>query len=88
LRLLKIALIYGTNASGKTAILKALDFLRDMVLEPKRTKTETLDFLPFLFDHETPKQNSVLNKYSVFGGRRKIRLRSRILQTSDNQRNA
>ncbi len=27
LRLLKIALIYGANASGKTTILKAIDFL-------------------------------------------------------------
>ncbi len=39
LRLLKIALIYGANASGKTTILKALDFLRDLVLEPVDKKT-------------------------------------------------
>lgn len=30
LRLNKLALIYGANASGKTTVLKALDFLRDM----------------------------------------------------------
>ena len=28
-RLLKLVLIYGANASGKTTVLKALDFLRD-----------------------------------------------------------
>ena len=31
LKLLKLGLIYGPNASGKTTILKALDFLRDLV---------------------------------------------------------
>lgn len=57
-RLLKIALIYGANASGKTTVLKALDFLRDLVLNPKSKKTDELNFNPFLFDLKTPKQNS------------------------------
>ena len=60
-RLLKIALIYGANASGKTTILKALDLLRDLVLEPADKKTEELDFQPFLFDNNTPNENSVLS---------------------------
>lgn len=61
LRLLKIALIYGANASGKTTILKALEFLKDIVLEPETKKTDELDFQPFLFDSETPNQNSVIS---------------------------
>jgi hypothetical protein len=60
-RILKLALIYGANASGKTTILKALDFLRDIVLEPERKKTDVLDFNPFLFDPNTPKQNSIIS---------------------------
>jgi AAA15 family ATPase/GTPase len=60
-RLLKMALIYGANASGKTTILNALEFLRDIVLEPKSKKTSELDFQPFLFDPETPKQNSIIS---------------------------
>lgn len=60
-RILKLALIYGANASGKTTILKALDFLRDVVLEPERKKTNELDFNPFLFDLDTPKQNSTIS---------------------------
>jgi AAA15 family ATPase/GTPase len=60
-RILKLALIYGANASGKTTILKALDFLRDIVLEPERKKTNELDFSPFLFDLNTPKQNSIIS---------------------------
>ncbi len=61
LRLLKLALIYGANASGKTTILKALDFLRDLVLEPVEKKTDVLKFSPFLFDDETPSRNSVIS---------------------------
>ena len=59
LRLLKLCLLYGANASGKTTVLKALDFLRDLVLKPKIQKTETLDFEPFLFDEDTPNQNTI-----------------------------
>jgi AAA15 family ATPase/GTPase len=59
LRLLKLALIYGANASGKTTILKALDFLRTLVLNPKSQKTEIFNFEPFKFDDKTPKQNTI-----------------------------
>ncbi len=61
LRLLKLALIYGANASGKTTILRALDFLRDLVLLPNEKKTEELDFEPFLFDPDTPAENSFIS---------------------------
>ena len=59
-RLLKLALIYGANASGKTTVLKALDFLRDLVVNPKEKKTDILDFSPYLFDANTPKQPTEL----------------------------
>jgi len=59
LRLLKLGLIYGANASGKTTILKSLDFLRTLVLNPKSKKTETLNFEPFRFDEKTPLQNTI-----------------------------
>jgi len=61
LRLLKLGLIYGANASGKTTILKALDFLRTLVIKPKMQKTETFDFEPFLFDDNTSQQNTVFS---------------------------
>lgn len=67
-RILKLALIYGANASGKTTVLKALDFLRDIVLEPERKKTDELDFNPFLFDPITPKQNSIISIEFVQNG--------------------
>lgn len=61
LRLLKLGMIYGANASGKTTILKALDFLRDLMLEPQEKKSGGLLFTPFLFDENTPDQNTIFN---------------------------
>ena len=60
-RILKLAHLYGANASGKTTVLKALDFLRELVVEPKSKKTDRLDFEPYLFDPDTPKQPTVLS---------------------------
>ena len=67
-RLLKLALIYGANASGKTTVLKALDFLRDLVVNPKEKKTDILDFSPYLFDANTPKQPTELTIEFVYEG--------------------
>ncbi|MDR3261019.1 MAG: AAA family ATPase, partial [Tannerella sp.] len=61
LRLLKLGLIYGANASGKTTVLNALQFLRNVVLKPDNQKNETFQFEPFLFDRETPNQNTILS---------------------------
>lgn len=60
LRLLKLGIIYGANASGKTNFLVALNFLRDVVLEAKEDKFEEIDFQPFLLDKDTPKENGEL----------------------------
>ncbi|MGB4655351.1 MAG: ATP-binding protein [Bacteroidales bacterium] len=60
-RILKLALIYGANASGKTTILEALNFLQEIVLYPKDKKTTELEFNPFLFDPITPKQNTIFS---------------------------
>jgi AAA15 family ATPase/GTPase len=61
LRLLKLGLIYGANASGKTTILNALEFLRKLVTEPADKKTDELSFTPFLFDPQMINQSSSLS---------------------------
>lgn len=50
IRLLKLILIYGANASGKTTVLKALDFVRQLMLQPAQGNDVSLDFQPFLLD--------------------------------------
>ncbi|HEY0897290.1 MAG TPA: ATP-binding protein [Sphingobacteriaceae bacterium] len=48
-RLLKLAYIYGANASGKTTFLNGFDFLRRILLYPLAEKSGELSFDPFLF---------------------------------------
>lgn len=47
--LIKLAYVYGANASGKTTVLKAFDFLRRLLLKPVSDKALELDYDPFLF---------------------------------------
>lgn len=58
LRLLKLGLIYGPNGSGKTNFLRALNFLRDLIMRPAHTKSDELAFQPFLFDPQTPDKST------------------------------
>ncbi len=60
LRILKLLIIYGPNASGKSTFLKALDFLRDLSLYPARAKFESLNFEPFLFDSRSKERSTIL----------------------------
>lgn len=47
--ILKMAIIYGQNASGKTNILKALEFLKSFILNPPIKKDDVIEIVPFLF---------------------------------------
>jgi AAA15 family ATPase/GTPase len=59
LRVLRLALIYGPNASGKTTILEALNFLRNLVIKPLPDKSSSFtDLKPFLGDKNFKKQNT------------------------------
>ncbi|WP_029520212.1 ATP-binding protein [Persephonella sp. IF05-L8] len=49
LEVLKLAIIYGANATGKTNILRALDFLKKIATQPKISRDEKIEFSPFLF---------------------------------------
>lgn len=50
IRLLKTAIIYGANASGKSNILFGLSFFRDLMVDVPKDKTEEIDFTAFLLD--------------------------------------
>lgn len=61
MKLLKLGMIYGANASGKTNFLKALNFLRQEVLIAKENKQERIGFIPFLLDNHSRKENGSFN---------------------------
>ena len=55
--LLKLALVYGANASGKSNLVKAMYIARDLILHPAKSE-EKLTFLPFKLDRYCYKKPS------------------------------
>lgn len=49
-RLLKIGIVYGANASGKTNILNAIEFFKMLVLRMPKDRSEKTDIVPFLLN--------------------------------------
>ena len=49
-RLLKVGIIYGANASGKTNILNAIEFFRMLVLRMPKDRNEKTRVVPFMLD--------------------------------------
>ena len=60
-RLLKMALIFGANASGKTNVLLALNYLRNVVLNHTIGKTDTTGHIPFLLDDSSRNTNGIFD---------------------------
>jgi AAA15 family ATPase/GTPase len=56
--LLKAAIIYGANASGKSNIAKALDFARKFILRGTTSENKKIDFQSFRLDKEALKKPS------------------------------
>lgn len=59
-RLLKMGLIFGANASGKTNILRALDTFRKLMVFSPSDKLKGLDFVPFLLDQGSREENTYM----------------------------
>ena len=49
-RLLKLGIVYGANASGKTNILNAFDFFKMLVLRMPKDRNEETGVVPFMLD--------------------------------------
>ncbi|MDD3606268.1 MAG: ATP-binding protein [Candidatus Cloacimonas acidaminovorans] len=52
LRILRMAMIYGANASGKTNLLMALDFLKDFIRKTYTNKKVPISITPFALDND------------------------------------
>ena len=57
--LLKIGCIYGSNASGKTNILKALDFFTQFMINDDLNKGDEIGVVPFLLDDVSQKERTL-----------------------------
>ena len=57
-KLLKLAVIYGANASGKSNIIKVCDFIRSFITCPPLNKAELIKIVPFLLNRTSKEQAS------------------------------
>ncbi|MBF0631080.1 MAG: ATP-binding protein [Magnetococcales bacterium] len=68
-RVASSALIYGFNASGKSQMVKAAQFMRDMVLNSNRKPVEkNLAITPFLLDPDSSRRPSTLEVAIIANG--------------------
>ena len=58
-RLLRFAAVFGANASGKSNLLEAFDFLRHFWKRKPKDADESTDVEPFLLDSETSREPSL-----------------------------
>lgn len=61
-RLLKVAVIYGANASGKSNIIKVCDFIKSFIAYTPLNKAEQIQVIPFLLNKTSQGQ---LSEYSI-----------------------
>lgn len=64
-RLLKVGIIYGANASGKSNVLGAIDFFKMLVLRVPKGRNDTTRAIPFLLD-ETSKTKATKMSMSFY----------------------
>ena len=57
-RLLRLAMVYGANASGKSNLLQALAYLRHFIFYQSENADEGTHTEPFLLDQDTQTQPS------------------------------
>ena len=57
-KLLKLAVIYGANASGKSNIIKVSDFIRSFITCTPLNKAELIKIVPFLLNRTSKEQAS------------------------------
>lgn len=57
-KLLKLAVIYGANASGKSNIIKVCDFIRSFITCTPLNKAELIKVVPFLLNRTSKEQAS------------------------------
>lgn len=67
-RLLRFAMVYGANASGKSNLLEAIDFLQDFFFAKASDIAEPTGVVPFKLDAVTPNEPSEFSLKFYVGG--------------------
>ena len=66
-RLLKVGIIYGANASGKTNVLNAIEFFRMLVLRMPKDRNEKTGVVPFMLDDTSRNETTRMSMVFYIG---------------------
>jgi hypothetical protein len=69
-KLLRIGIVYGANASGKTNLLRALDDFRRMQIIVPGDKLTPIPYVPFMLDKESRKESTSMTLSFYISGTR------------------
>ena len=72
LRLLKLGIIYGANASGKTTVLEAISFFRDFQVMRPSDKLKDMGFFPFMLDDYSRDKNTTMEMTFFIDGEKYV----------------
>ena len=72
LRLLKLGIIYGANASGKTTVLEAISFFRDFQVMRPSDKLKDMGFFPFMLDNYSRDKNTAMEMTFFIDGEKYV----------------
>ena len=67
IKLLKVGIIYGANASGKTNILNAVEFFRMLVLRMPKDRNEKTGVVPFMLDDMSRNERTKMSMVFYIG---------------------
>lgn len=72
LRLLKVGIIYGSNASGKSTLLEAISFFRNFMIKRPDDKLKNMGFSPFMLDKDSRDHNSFMEMTFFIDGEKYV----------------
>lgn len=70
LRLLRLGVVYGANASGKSNLLNAFEFLKLFCMRRTKDKKDLTEAIPFLLDKKTSNKPSEFSISFILEGKR------------------
>ena len=70
--LLKIGIVYGSNASGKTTLLNALSYFRSVMLDKPESKNDGMGYYPFLLDNHSRREHSQMQMTFWVNGEKNV----------------
>jgi len=72
IKILKMGIVYGANASGKSNLLQAMEFFRYMVCHIPKDRSSSISVVPFMLDDNSRKEHTRMSMTFYIQGEKYI----------------